>query len=311
MDPKYKQCNFNVDVPPSLGTGTILDNALTIGAKGIQASLTSTVVRGKNFKWNLTSNFSKQTSIIKSIKGDTEIVAGASVLKAGQEVGQFYGHLMLHDLHEVDPNTGQPFIPGDSVANYQVASNGWVVDKRTKTPYITQGNYSLGTTFPKFNISFINEFTFRKFLSFGFQIDWVNGGKIYNATKSWMYRDGIHSDYTKEIEINGQSGAWTAFYNGVYNGVEPAGVKNYFYEDGSFVRLRNAYVGFDVAQLVKTKIRKLQLVLSGRNLLTWTNYTGMDPEVSTVFTSGVLYQRVDDHVLPNFRSYQVTLYVGF
>ena len=191
-----------------------------------------------------------------------------------------------------------------------MAGNGWVVDKRTKQPFVSTNRYALGSPFPDFNASFISDFTFKKFLSFGFQIDWVKGGHIYNNTRNWLYRDGIHSDYTKEFEVDGKTGAWSAFYQGVYLGTAPAGIKNYFQEDGSFVRLRNAYIGLDFSQLLNLKIRRLQLLLSGRNLITWTKYRGMDPELSSFNPSGVLGQRWDDHVLPNFRTYQLTLNIG-
>ncbi|MBD0256830.1 MAG: hypothetical protein ICV83_14020 [Cytophagales bacterium] len=97
-----------------------------------------------------------------------------------------------------------------------MASNGYVVNKATKQPYFSQGLYSFGDPNPKFNMSFINDLTYKNFLNFSFQFDWVHGSHLYNQTKEWMYRDGIHSDYEKPITINGETGAWTAFYRGVY-----------------------------------------------------------------------------------------------
>lgn len=299
-----------IDAPPSSGVGSLIDNAFSISSHGIQASWTSTLLSSRNLQWNFTVNFGTQASIIQSIKNNAEIVLGSYVLKAGEKVGQLTGYLLLNNL-EATNSEGQQFIPKDSVKFFEVASNGWVVDKRTKRPYITTDKYPLGDPFPDFNASVINDYSFKKVLSFGFQIDWVHGGNIFNNTKNLMYFKGVHSDYEKEITINGATGAWTAFYYGVYNGTAAAAPKNYFMEDGSFVRLRNVYIGLDLAQVFKIRLRKLQLVLSGRNLFTWTKYSGMDPEISAYNPSGVLMQRWDDHVLPNFRSYQVTLNIGF
>ena len=299
---------FPIDQPPSSGVGTKINNSFGISSQGIQASLNTTILKTKNFNWAFTTNFGKQTSKITSVDG--EIIAGAYVLTPGKKVGQLNGYLLLHDVDAIDPNTGLPFIPESEQDKYEVASNGWVVNKERKVPYVTPDKYPLGDPFPDFNASFINDFRFKNYLSFGFQIDWVKGGNIYNDTRGWLYRDGIHSDFTKPITISGKTGAWASFYNGVYSAVAPNGIKNYFYEDGSFGRLRNAYVGLDFAPLLKSKLKRLQVIISGRNLLTWTKYSGMDPEISTFNTGGVLGQRIDSFVLPNFRTYQITLNIG-
>jgi hypothetical protein len=161
-------------------------------------------------------------------------------------------------------------------------------------------------------MSFINSFNYKTWLNFGFQLDWVNGSHLYNQTKEWMYRDGIHSDYNNPITVNGETGNWTAFYRGVYAQVSRNGTKNYFYEDASFLRLRNVNISLDIAKLATIKgFRKLQLVLTGRNLWTKTKYTGMDPELSSGTTNSSWDRATDHNSLPNFRSYQVGLNIGF
>ena len=233
------------------------------------------------------------------------------MLKAGEKIGQLYGYKTIHSVDERDPD-GSYFIPQADQEGYTLASNGIVVNKTTKQPYFTANKYSFGDPNPKFNMSFINDFTFRNFLTFGFQLDWVYGNHLYNQTKEWMYRDGIHSDYTNPITIDGQTGAWTAFYRGVYAQRTANGTKDYFYEDASFVRLRNVSIGLDFARLFKIPAtKKLQLVLSGRNLWTLTKYTGFDPEISSG-TSNSAWDRGTDHsTMPNFKSYQATLNIGF
>ena len=85
-------------------------------------------------------------------------------------------------------------------------------------------------------------------------------------------------------------------------------------------------VGVDFTKLFKINgFRKLQLVLSGRNLATITNYTGMDPEVSSgasntspsagaigsTLTNSAFDRGIDHSTIPNMKSYQVTLNLGF
>jgi hypothetical protein len=193
-----------------------------------------------------------------------------------------------------------------------LGSNGWVINKATKFPYVTPDKHSFGDPNPKFNVSFINDFSFSNWLNVSFQVDWVKGNHLYNQTKEWMYRDGIHADYAKPFTIDGATGAWTAFYRGVYAAVQRNGTKNYFYEDASFVRLRNVSVAVDVAKLTKMPVlRRLQVVLSGRNLVTFTKYTGMDPEISSGSINSAWDRGTDHSTLPNFKSYQATLNFGF
>jgi len=308
---------WNVDAAPSTGVGTVKTNAFGIGSDGIQASINASIVKKSDFSWNMLVNFSKQSSKITSVIGNQEIViisnAGSTnyVLKAGEKIGQLYGFVALHDLQFKKPD-GTLEISESKQSLYEVASNGYVINKATKQPYFTADKYSFGDPNPAFNMSFINDFTYKNFITAGFQLDWVQGSHIYNQTKEWMYRDGIHGDYDTPITIGGQTGAWTAFYRGVYTARGNNSTKDYFYEDASFLRLRNVSVGVDLAKAFKIKaFRKLQLVLSGRNLLTFTKYTGFDPEVSSGANNSAWDRGTDHNTMPNTRAYQVSLNFGF
>lgn len=310
---------YNVDAPPSSGIGTVRDNAFGLASNGFQASLNAGVVKSKNLSWNFTTNYSKQTSKITSVKGGAEIIvisnAGSSnyVLKAGEKIGQLYGFLLLNSVDQKKPN-GTSYIPKDQQGKYALASNGWVVDTATRQPYVTPDKYSFGDPNPKFNMSFINDVNFKDYLSFSMQWDWIQGSHLYNQTRQWMYRDGIHGDYAKPLSIPGNpvTGAYTAFYRGVYAAQQANGTKNYFYEDASFVRLRNVSVALDFDKLFNVPaVQRLQLVLSGRNLITFTDYTGFDPEISSGARNSAFDRGVDHNTIPNLKSYQIGLNIGF
>ena len=97
----------------------------------------------------------------------------------------------------------------------------------------------------------------------------------------------------------------------MYAAVQANGTRNYFYEDASFVRLRNVALSFDVAKFVKLKgFNRLQLVLTGRNLLTYTKYTGFDPEVSSGTSNSAFDRGVDHNTVPNLKTYQIGLNIG-
>ncbi len=308
---------YDVDAAPSSGTGTTKDNAFGIASSGFQASVNATILNNKNVNWSFTTNFSQQTSKITSVKGGTEIVvisnAGSSnyVLKAGEKIGQLYGNLLLNSIEQTGPD-GNPYIAKSLQGNYTLASNGWVVDKLTKQPYVTPGKVSFGDPNPKFNMSFINGVTIKSNLSINMQWDWVYGSHIYNQTRQWMYRDGIHGDYAKPITIDGQTGAYTAFYRGVYAQVQANGTRNYFYEDASFFRLRNLSIAYDFAKLIRIPaFQRLQLVLMARNMFTITKYTGFDPEVSSGTANSAFDRGVDHNTMPNLKTYQIGLNLGF
>jgi len=308
---------YRVDAAPSTGVGSVLNNAFGLGSDGYQASLNLNILSKKDFSWDLTTNFSKQTSMITSVTGaDVVLLSSAGstgiTLKPGLKIGQLFGFLVLKTVDQVDPNTGLPFIAKANQGNYEVASNGYVVNKVTKQPVNSPGQYSFGDPNPKFNMSFINNFSYKGFLSLSMQWDWINGSHLYNQTREWMYRDGISGDYAVPITIDGATQAYTAFYRGIYQAGANNGTKDYFYEDASFWRLRNVSVGLDFAKVFKLKaFQRLQLVLSGRNLVTITKYRGMDPEVSSGTSNSSFDRGVDHNSIPNTKAYTIGLNVGF
>jgi TonB-dependent starch-binding outer membrane protein SusC len=320
-DRKTKNAIWPVDVAPTTGVGTEKNNAFSLGSSGIQFGLNAALLTSKTLSWNFTTNFGHATSRILSTDGPPVVLTASAgstgyVLQAGEKVGQLFGYYTIHSVNQVDKTTGQPFIDKGDQSSYSVASNGIVVNTATKAPYVTPNLYSFGDPNPKFNVSFINEFAYKGFLTLGFQFDWIYGSHVYNQTKEWMYRDGISGDYDNKISIGGTAPeAWTAFYRGMYAQTSRDGTKSYFYENASFLRLRNAALGFDFAKALKMKgFRKLQLVVGGRNLWTRTKYTGFDPEISSSSTTGAsnsAWDRGTDHnTLPNYKSYQIGLNVG-
>jgi hypothetical protein len=330
---------YYVDVPLSSGFGRYLDNALSLESEGLQASLTVPILRSRSLNWNLTANYSTQATIVADVNVEggqiiTPPAAGGAqfhtILKEGEKIGQLYGGLMLNSVDqrkpdgtffipvdgEIDPSTGNEYTNNQVQSAFEVASNGWVVNKQSKQPFISAEKYSLGDPNPNFLMSFIQDITYSNFLTASVQVDWLGGARLYNNSRQWLYRDAVHSDYETPLTIDGQRGAWSAFYQGAYI-FNPHWEKNYFYEDGSFVRLRNVSVGIDFDPLFRIKgLTKLQLVVSGRNLLTWTKYSGLDPEISTYgaytanWGTSTLARGIDNQSLPNFRTYQVTLNIG-
>jgi TonB-dependent starch-binding outer membrane protein SusC len=310
---------WDVDGVPSAGISTYKSNSFGLSSKGFQIASGIQVADKRNFNWRLNTNFGRQSSKISKIQGPPVVLITAAgstgyVLEEGTKIGQLFGFLALDNVAAKDKD-GEFYIPADEQPKYEVASNGYVVNKTTKAPYFTPGQYSFGDPNPTFIINFINSMTFKNLVTFNFQVDWIQGAHLYNQTKEWMYRDGIHSDYQQPFTVNGETGAWSAFYRGAYAERSRNGTKSYFYEDASFVRLRNIEFIFQLNNIVKSnKMRKLELVLSGRNLWTKTKYTGLDPEINSSNTYQVnsAWDRGTDHnTMPNLKQYQIGLNIGF
>lgn len=313
---------YNISAPPSTGVTGLTTNAITMASHGIEFSVNTPIYRSKDWNWNLTTNFGKQTSMIKTISGGNDIIltsaAGSSalVLKQGQTIGQLFGHHTITNVNQTDPN-GNLYIPKANDGQY-VTVDGRLVDTTTKQIQFTPDKYGIGDPNPKFNMSFINSVSY-KFITLSFQIDWVYGSHLYNQTKEWMSRDGISGDFEKVVNVNGHVGAWSNYWASPYynilgstHGGDNDGTRDYYYENASFARLRNISLAFDLTKAVNLKyFKRIQLVLSGRNLVTITKYTGFDPEVSSGAVNSAFDRGVDNSTIPNIKSYQIGLNVGF
>ena len=315
---------YTVSVPPSQGSTGQLTNAINMSSNGVQFALNMPIYSSKNLKWDFTTNFGHQISRIDAVAGGNDIIlttsAGSTalVLTPGQVIGQIYGYKALTSLDFKRQDGVTRYIqPGDE--NKYTIVDGRVVNKANYQIQFTDEKYALANPNPKFNMSFINGFTFRDFLTLNFQFDWTYGSHLYNQTKEWMYRDGISGDFTKPVTIDGKTGAYTAYWSSAYynlwgstRGAGNNATKDFFLEDASFVRLRNVSVAFDLAKLVKLPyFNRCQLVLTGRNIMTWTKYTGFDPEVSSGTANSSFDRGIDHSTLPNTKSYQVGLNFGF
>jgi hypothetical protein len=312
---------YPVDAPPSSGGGGFSTNSFTLASHGVTLALNLNVISSKNFTWDMTTNFNTQTSEIASVSTGQPIIITSSagygnyVLQAGSKIGQLYGLKAFKSVEQTKLD-GTPYIAKADYGKYQVV-NGNLVDTATKGILFTNENYAFGDPNPKFNMAFINNFSY-KGLTLSVQFDWVYGSHLYNQSKEWMYRDGIHGDWGEKLTINGQTGAWSNYYTSAYadqfgsiNGARNA-VKDYFYEGASFLRLRNLSLSYDFQKLVKLKyFKKLQLVLTGRNIWTVTNYTGFDPEINSGASNSGFDRGVDYVSTPNVKTYQVGINVGF
>lgn len=293
--------------PLSLGSAARWENAYELKSRGFQFGLNISVFESKKISWDFTTNFGRAvTDLTSSLLGQDIVTGNNFVIKEGSQLGSFFGIRPLSNVNETN-SAGVRYIPEANVGNFEVV-NGYVVNKTTRQVVFTNEKAIMGNATPRFNVSFINNFTYDNFLTLGFQLDWVSGFDVYNQTRQWMYRDFIHSDFTNPVTINGQTGAFVNYYSSLY---QTNNANSHFVERASFLRLRDISVRAELNKFLKIKgIRTLAVTISGRNLLTITKYSGMDPEAASGLNSAFA-RGLDQFAFPNFRSYNFGLNIGF
>jgi TonB-linked SusC/RagA family outer membrane protein len=312
------------DVAPSSGFNNRVDNLTSISSRGFDLSLDATMYSTPAVTWNMGVRWGVAKSKVDKISNGLDVIQGQFALKQGQEVGIFYGQTVLNSLDQLKPD-GTRYILEVDKGKYTVA-NGQVVNISTNSVVLSGANdlAVIGKAYPNFTSSLINTFNFFKSLTISFQFDWVHGNNIYNLTRQWMYSPaggsggvgGIPKDFDIPVTINGKTGAFVNYYQSLYNLVRST---SWFVEDGSFVRLRDLSITYDLQKIVRANwVKRLSVTASGRNLLTFTKYSGLDPENTTsvdaqgnAITGTGASRGVDYFGIPNLRSYQLGVNIGF
>ena len=157
----------------------------------------------------------------------------------------------------------------------------------------------IGNVEPDFQVSFNNNFTISKNLEIGFLIHWKEGGENINLSKLLTDLGGITADLDTP---EGQTRASLGF------------VPDRFIEPASYMRLREAAIYYTLPQntfsWLSSDISSVKIGLTGRNLLTITDYSSYDPETSTNGGSG-LSSGIEVTPFPNSRQYLFSLNVNF
>lgn len=175
----------------------------------------------------------------------------------------------------------------------------------------------LGSTQPDYNLSFSSDFNWKGIQVYGL-FDGSFGFDIYNQTRQWSLfnqRGGELDQAGKDSTLYKPVGYYSSS-RGLYNALGP---NSHFVEDGSFVKLRELAVRYTFGQNTLSRmpmvdrLNRVTVGLIGRNLVTWTDYSGYDPEVgySGGNTGSAVLNRFDRYGYPNFRTLTATVEIGF
>jgi TonB-dependent starch-binding outer membrane protein SusC len=295
---------FARQLPWTSGFGGI-GNA-NIGAmenRGLEFALSTRNLTG-DFQWttdfNIAFNRTKITDLpINGALGSDYIfklpdaygVEGPySIYRIGQPVGSFFGYVYqgvyardedvpriedtpeapVTDLYERGVRGGDPIfldVNNDGVLNRQF------------------DRVIIGNALPKHIGGITNTFSY-KGIELSVVMNWSYGNDIYNMTRAAL--TGMIDDYNQSTEVLQrwqQQGDITNVPRAIYgsssvSGAAPTDASSRYLEDGSFLRVRNVTLGYSLpTDLVgKIKLASARVYISGQNLLTFTNYSGLDPE---------------------------------
>jgi hypothetical protein len=294
-------------VPMSTGFSTIAYNGGDISNKGIELSLNAGIIRTENITWDANLNLAHNKNRIEKLDAPYfEPFSRKFILfQEGYPVNGFW----LWQQEGVDPETGN--------AVYTDVDKNGVIDDNDRT--------ILGSNQPNLVGGLASSFRYRNFdFSFAFNFEWgqelvnwstffmVHGGSRMNAATG----EATYGFYTKQLERWQKPGDITDIPK--VGGTADERANNYgrftsrAMEDGSYTRLRNLTLGYTIPSRVTSRINisSVRVYVMASNLVTFTNYSGLDPEINAGGGKGTV-GGVEMFTVPQPRTIQGGLSVTF
>lgn len=274
---------FNRNIPATSGFNTIWTNIGKVHNQGVEVALNSKNIQNNNFSWESGFTFTLNRNRIDELLGQDLDEDGkeddilTSGLFIGEPIDVIYGYKTdgIYQLDDTDIPSG--FVPGDFR----------LVDITGEGEIGTDDRIILGTTNPNYSFSIFNTLKYKNF-SFYVLINSIQGG----GKKNYYVEDNIAMH-----NVNSPFSAWTERFNiqdvpywtpnnpsNEYARINYMANRGHPYlEDRSFVRIQdvNFSYTFSKAMLGKLPLEDLRLYVSGKNLYTFTKWTGYDPENAT------------------------------
>jgi TonB-linked SusC/RagA family outer membrane protein len=324
---KTEDVILSLPLPRSTGFGAQLRNAATIENDGWEVGLTLQPVSRKNFKWDMRLLYAQNDNLVTDLAGAEFVGLGGFVSCAAYAVeGYPYGVLRgedfvrfgrgsIVDIHDEEGNVVEENV------NIDERFTGWkegdLFIDGDGYPVLDPQERVIGDPNPDWTGSIRNTFTLFNKIRLSALIDIKQGGDVWNGTKGALYFFGTHKDTedregTQVFEGVGPGAgkpvpkgqAW--HLNNLGSGF--TGPASQFIEDGSFVKLREISLSYKLRHPSLTKwtgLSDIDIRLSARNLKTWTDYTGIDPE--TNLAGNTNWRGLDYFNNPQTRSYVLTL----
>ncbi|MFZ4707038.1 MAG: TonB-dependent receptor [Bacteroidales bacterium] len=257
---KTKDLLLQKPMPTSSGYAYIMSNIGKLQNQGFEALITAPIIKGA-FCWDAIFNFSANRNKVLELYEDqpiTNIGRAGSRISVGEPVSYFYGFKVLG----VNPDDG-------NLIYEDLNKDGKITDLDRE---------KIGSPHPDF-FGGIGSTLSYKGLYLDFMFSYSYGNDIFNSTRI----------YTETISQSNQTTAILRRWQkpGDITDIPKASVYNQrtssrFVEDGSYIRLKNIRLSYELPSgfIGKAGIKHLELFVAGKNLITFTPYSGMDPEVN-------------------------------
>jgi TonB-linked SusC/RagA family outer membrane protein len=300
---KVEDLLINRLIAPTTGFSSFLDNLGSLENKGFEIVLTGIPVQSKDLKWSVTGiynhNRNKAVKIGQSLTLLSTNASAPVAIIEGLPIGIFYGTFFAVDGSGSLVKNSSGFPQGERgeqtgalTYNIKRDANGLPIGT---FPLLRR---VIGDPNPDYTASLVNEFSYKK-ASLRVQFDAVQGNEVFNA--DWRTRQGVGNGKEAEKE---QTGVYPRGYiNSFYTTIE-----HWRVDDGSFVKLREVSLSYAFGTI--KSIRDITLSVSGRNLISWDNYKGYDPEVNGAGQSTIL-RGIDFGPVPIPRTFSVGLSAKF
>lgn len=314
---------LNVLLPSSSGYSSALQNIGNTQNKGLEINVNTININRKNLQWNSNFNITfNKNKVVKLFEGNEIInsegnggygsASSLSIIREGLPIGSFFGwqstgvYATSSDNKNVIRNsnaTGYIFRGGDMIFTDQNGDN--VINDNDRVV--------IGNALPKFTGGLTNTIQYKN-LELNMLAQFTYGNDVYNGTRAISESMSLFQNGTKSLLSRWRKeGDVTDIPRADHNdpGINKRPSTRWI-EDGSYLRIKTLTLSYNVSQqLLNTiKIKSLRLYATAQNLLTFTNYTGIDPEANT-FVNSVTDIGIDYAAYPQYRSFYVGINVGF
>ncbi|HMO62690.1 MAG TPA: TonB-dependent receptor [Ferruginibacter sp.] len=322
---------LRVPVASSFGflNGDVLQNVGSMNNNGFEFQLGYNKREGE-FKWNISTNMSFVTNkVTRLAEGVTNIERGNDAdfgggnitnTAAGYSVQGFYGWVVegiFQSAEEVSKHATQVVDPNNDPLKQTSAGDIKFKDLNGDGVIDDNDRQFIGSFIPKVTYAFNIGANYKNF-DFSLFLQGVQGNKIYNAAR--VITEGMVRFFNAGTQV---LNAWTptntntniprAVSSDPNRNARPS---TRFLEDGSFLRLRNIMLGYSIPSdklsvLTKGTVKSVRFYVSAQNIITFTKYTGYDPEVGNRTPNESLTNGIDFAVYPQPKSYQAGIQLGF
>lgn len=347
---KSKTENQILPVPQPSYTGFTRQwrNAGTIESKTWEASLDLRLIERPDFNWSARVLFDRTRSEVTELYvppftyGTTgQNLGEVFYAREGESVGTFYGYWFAKDCSSLPTDmscdqfevndegflvwtggngfgtpqwgTTGPTVGGETV-KWGVPFPGFCTDEITgeQTKYCP-----VGDVMPDYNMSLSSTVSWKGLTMYAL-LHRSAGFSVFNQALEWAHFKRTTGLYDQDASLPAEQKKPLGYYDGFY-GTPGLGPDNFFVEDGTFTKLREVSLSYRLtpehlgAIPGLNRFQGIDLAVTGRNLFTWTDYRGYDPEVGKADgeTGSAAIGRVDGYTYPNFRTWTAAVSLIF